>query len=83
MELHPLLAQRKLVGVCLRKGVQCVGYSPLGHSKSDLLEHPTVQRVAAEAGRSPAQVRRGVAGRGGLLHCCPFISLFAALPALP
>lgn len=30
VELHPLCAQRKLVGVCLRKGVQCVGYSPMG-----------------------------------------------------
>lgn len=30
VELHPLLAQRKLVGVCLRKGVQCVAYSPMG-----------------------------------------------------
>lgn len=67
IELHPLLAQRKLVGVCARKGVRCVGYSPLGHSKNDLLEHPEVVRVAVEVGKSPAQVllrwnvQRGVA----------------------
>lgn len=67
IELHPLLAQRKLVGVCARKGVRCVGYSPLGHSKTDLLEHPEVVRIASEVGKSPAQVllrwniQRGVA----------------------
>lgn len=67
VELHPLLAQRKLVGVCARKGVVCVGYSPLGHSTQDLLTHPEVVAVAAEAGKTPAQVllkwnvQRGVA----------------------
>ena len=67
IELHPLLAQRKLLGVCSRKGVRCVGYSPLGHSKTDLLEHPEVLRVASEVNKSPAQVllrwnvQRGVA----------------------
>ncbi|KAL4530235.1 hypothetical protein Ndes2526B_g02402 [Nannochloris sp. 'desiccata'] len=67
IELHPLLAQRKILGVCSRKGVRCVGYSPLGHSKNDLLEHPEVVRVASEVGKAPAQVllrwnvQRGVA----------------------
>ncbi len=56
VELHPLLAQRKLVGVCARRGVTCVAYSPLGHSKQDLLEHPAVLKVAEELGKSPAQV---------------------------
>lgn len=68
VELHPLLAQRKLVGVCLRKGVHSVAYSPLGHRKdNELMTHPAVLEVAAEAGKSPAQVllkwnvQRGVA----------------------
>lgn len=26
VEMHPLLAQRKLAGVCLRKGVLCTAY---------------------------------------------------------
>jgi diketogulonate reductase-like aldo/keto reductase len=63
VEGHPLLAQRKLVGVCLRKGVHTVAYSPLAHSHSlpdhsdhSLLEHPEVAAVAAAAGRTPAQV---------------------------
>lgn len=69
VELHPLLAQRKLVGVCLRKGVHSVAYSPLGHTGqgSEVLGHPAVAEVAAETGKSPAQVllkwnvQRGVA----------------------
>lgn len=56
IELHPLLSQRKLVGVSARYGVHCVAYSPLGHSKTDLLEHPTVLRVAQETGKTAAQV---------------------------
>ena len=45
----------------------CTAYSPLGHSQSDLLQHPAVLAVAAEKGRTPAQVllrwntQRGVA----------------------
>ena len=64
VELHPLNAQRKLVGVALRLGVHSVAYSPLGHSRADLLQHPVVRRVAEEAGRTPAQVGGG--GRGAL-----------------
>jgi len=56
VELHPLLAQRKLVGVCGRMGVRCVGYSPLGHGKEDVLSHPVIAAVAKETGRTPAQV---------------------------
>lgn len=56
VELHPLLAQRKLVGVCLRKGVHCVAYSPLGISSTELLEHPAVTQAAQETGKTPAQV---------------------------
>jgi hypothetical protein len=124
IELHPLLAQRKLLGVCRRKvsartsegqqqlwqqqrqqcvfvavallpesaltrpllllttsaieavatspafsstlhcatlwlqGVHSVAYSPLGHVKdSDVMGHPAVAEVAAETGKTPAQVR--------------------------
>mmetsp|Transcript_13752 Transcript_13752/g.29583 ORF Transcript_13752/g.29583 Transcript_13752/m.29583 type:complete len:409 (-) Transcript_13752:535-1761(-) len=60
IELHPLLPQRKLVGVCLRKGVQCVAYSPLGgqscYVQNDLISNTLVAKVAQEAGKSPAQV---------------------------
>jgi len=69
-ELHPLLAQRKMVGVLFRQGVASVAYAPLGCPKpgqADCLEHPVVLEVAARNGRTPAQVllrynmQRGVA----------------------
>lgn len=68
IELHPMLPQRKLVGVSCRKGVHSVAYSPLGHGVSkELLEHPIVTKISQETGKSPAQVllkwnvQRGVA----------------------
>ncbi|GLI59279.1 hypothetical protein VaNZ11_001128 [Volvox africanus] len=60
VELHPLCAQRKLVGVMFRMGVQCVAYSPLGGQSmiklNQLLTHELVARVAKDAGKTPAQV---------------------------
>ncbi|GIL46420.1 hypothetical protein Vafri_3418 [Volvox africanus] len=60
VELHPLCAQRKLVGVMFRMGVQCVAYSPLGGQSmikpNELLTHELVARVAKDAGKTPAQV---------------------------
>ncbi|GLC37300.1 hypothetical protein PLESTB_001138800 [Pleodorina starrii] len=60
VELHPLNAQRKLVGVLFRMGLQCVAYSPLGGQSmikpNELLNNELVARVAKEAGKTPAQV---------------------------
>lgn len=56
LELHPLLSQRKIVGVCFRKGVQCVAYSVLGGEASQVCAAPVVKRIAAELNRTPAQV---------------------------
>lgn len=42
------------------QGVYCVAYSPLGVGKDALLQHPAVLEVAAETGKSPAQVGRHV-----------------------
>ncbi|KAK9825868.1 hypothetical protein WJX81_006636 [Elliptochloris bilobata] len=56
VELHPRLAQRRLVGFCVRKGLRCVAYSPLGQGNNGLLTLPEVLKVAEETGRSPAQV---------------------------
>lgn len=67
VELHPLLAQRKLVGTCLRKGVACVAYSPLGHGSTLLFDLSEVKSIANEVKKTPAQVllkwniQRGVA----------------------
>lgn len=38
------------------QGVHCVAYSPLGVGKEALLQHPAVLEVAAETGKTPAQV---------------------------
>jgi diketogulonate reductase-like aldo/keto reductase len=56
IELHPLLAQRKLVGVSYRKGVVSVAHTPLGRRAPDLLEHPVVTQIAAETGKTVEQV---------------------------
>lgn len=50
------------------QGVNSVAYSPLGVGKDALLQHPAVLEVAAETGKSPAQVRLFAC----LLHivCC-------------
>jgi diketogulonate reductase-like aldo/keto reductase len=56
VELHPLLAQRKLVGVSYRKGVISVAYTPLGRRAPELLEHPVVTQIAAETGKTVEQV---------------------------
>lgn len=67
------------------QGVHSVAYSPLGHSTAELLSHPAVLEVAAEAGRTPAQVRQ----RGGWAHgqgptvCLLWRTCHAGAPAAP
>ena len=56
VELHPCRPQRKLVGGLLRRGLRAVAFSPLGHSKQELLENPAVVALADELGVSSAQV---------------------------
>ncbi|CAG9465030.1 unnamed protein product [Pedinophyceae sp. YPF-701] len=56
IELHPMLPRRKMVGVCLRKGVQCVAYSPVARNRPEIMDTPQVQTVAKETGKTPAQV---------------------------
>ena len=64
IELHPYLQQRDLVQHCASAGIRVMGYSPLGSATgrapaahgTTLLKHPTVLAVAAEVGKTPAQV---------------------------
>lgn len=56
VELHPLLPQRKMVGVLLRKGVYSSAFLPLGGGNDELVNHPVVMELSKEVGRSPAQV---------------------------
>lgn len=54
IELHPLLNQSALRAVHAERGIVTQAYSPLG--VGNLLTHPTVQSIAAEYGKTPAQV---------------------------
>ena len=54
IELHPLLNQAELRAVNAEHGIVTEAYGPLGVGR--LLENPTVTSVAAEYGRTPAQV---------------------------
>jgi len=64
VELHPLLPQRKLVGVCRRKGVALVALDPAGKGEVPtcektraLLESAAVAGAAATENKSPREVR--------------------------
>jgi diketogulonate reductase-like aldo/keto reductase len=54
IELHPLLNQSALRAVHAERGIVTQAYSPLG--VGSLLTNPTVQSIAAEYGKTPAQV---------------------------
>ena len=54
MEIHPRLQQRELRAFCERHHIHVQGYSPLGVGR--LVEEATVTSLAAEHGRTPAQI---------------------------
>jgi len=49
VELHPLLAQRKLVGVCRRYGLLVVAHTSLANGDDKLLKHPKLVQACADA----------------------------------
>ncbi len=66
VELHPRLAQEKLLRYCRETGITVTAFSPLGapsyvplgmaNAADSLLEHPAITEIAAAVGRTPAQV---------------------------
>jgi diketogulonate reductase-like aldo/keto reductase len=66
VELHPYLAQPKLLRFCREEGIVVTGFSPLGAASyhgigmaephESVLAEPVVQDIAARLGRTPAQV---------------------------
>ena len=66
VEMHPLLAQEKLLRFCRENGIHLTAFSPLGApsyvplgmatSADSLLGHPLVVATARACGRTPAQV---------------------------
>ena len=55
VESHPYFANTAVREACARHGIVLEAHSPLGHDRAPL-EDPVVATVAAELGRSPAQV---------------------------
>jgi D-xylose reductase len=66
VELHPYLAQEKLLRFCREQGIVVTGFSPLGASsylsigmaqaEESVLRQPVVTAAARRLGKSPAQV---------------------------
>ncbi len=66
VEMHPLLAQEKLLRFCHEAGIAVTAFSPLGAPSyvplgmategDSLLVHPTVTGISAAVARTPAQV---------------------------
>ena len=56
VELHPLLAQRKLVGVCRRYGITVVAHTSLAHGDDQLMKHPKLVQATADE-RNPQCAR--------------------------
>jgi alcohol dehydrogenase (NADP+) len=57
VESHPYLPETELLGFCKEKGIVLLAFAPLGHGmKPGLLEDPAILAIAAEVGKTPAQV---------------------------
>jgi len=54
VEYHPLLAQKTILPYMQSQGIALVAYCPLARGR--LLNDPTLGRIAAKYGKSPAQV---------------------------
>ena len=71
VELHPLLAQRKMVGVLFRKGVQCIAGQPLALASPDLMISDAVSSVADELDKNPSEVILKWNTQRGVPVVCP------------
>jgi alcohol dehydrogenase (NADP+) len=57
VESHPYLPERELLEFCNKNGIVLLAFAPLGHGmKPGLLEDPVISAVAAQVGKTPAQV---------------------------
>ncbi|AOV08659.1 aldo/keto reductase [Sporosarcina ureilytica] len=55
IECHPYLQQTELKAFCQQHGIHVEAYSPLMNGK-DVLENTTIQEIAKQYGKTPAQV---------------------------
>src|ERR1700758_2220653 len=57
VEAHPYLPETKLLEFCNQNGIVFLAFAPLGHGmKPGLLGDPVISAVAAQVGKTPAQV---------------------------
>jgi aldehyde reductase len=57
VESHPYLPETELLEFCKAKGIVFLAFAPLGHGmKPGLLEDPVISAIAAQVGKTPAQV---------------------------
>jgi alcohol dehydrogenase (NADP+) len=57
VESHPYLPETELLEFCRQKGIVLLAFAPLGHGmKPGLLEDPVISKIAAQVGKTPAQV---------------------------
>ncbi|MBV8553207.1 MAG: aldo/keto reductase [Acidobacteriaceae bacterium] len=57
VEAHPYLPETELLEFCKEKGIVFLAFAPLGHGmKPGLLEDPVISAIAAQIGKTPAQV---------------------------
>ena len=54
IEIHPLLQQQELRGVCADHDVELVAYSPL--ARGEVFDTPEIESIADDHGVSPAQI---------------------------
>jgi alcohol dehydrogenase (NADP+) len=57
VESHPYLPETELLEFCKEKGIVFLAFAPLGHGmRPGPLEDPVILRIAAQVGKTPAQV---------------------------
>ena len=57
VEAHPYLPETELLEFCTQKGIVFLAFAPLGHGiRPGPLEDPVVSAIAAQVGKTPAQV---------------------------
>jgi diketogulonate reductase-like aldo/keto reductase len=54
VEFHPFLYQKELLDFCRRHDIRLEAYCPL--TQGQRLDHPTIAKVAAKYGKTPAQI---------------------------
>ncbi len=57
VEAHPYLPETELLEFCKEKGIVLLAFAPLGHGiRPGPLNDPVVSAIAAQVGKTPAQV---------------------------